>query len=224
MARESCLHCFRIQALCICKAVVPFEIEPLIVLLVHPREFMKTVGTVRIVKLSLRDSILLRGFGKDFDQDPLVQSLIESPDHHAMVLFPGEDSLNLSAAPAEILDQHLPKNKRLVIFVIDGTWSAAKNMIRESRVLSRLPKLSFEVSAKSVYEFRKQPNAYSLSTVEAVSVLIENLKVLGLCTPKPIHGHQQMIETFKKLIATQLEFESHPKHREGKRFRRGRPF
>ena len=222
MSRESCFHCFRIQSLCICDSIKTFEIEPLIVLLVHPREFMKTVGSVRIVKLSLKGSMLLRGFAPDFDRDPVIASLIQNPDHAPMILYPGHDSLNLSSAPPETLIEKIPTGKRPVIFVIDGTWGAAKNMIKNSRVLSQLPKISFEVGAPSIYQFRKQPNSYCLSTVEAVAELIENLKMRGLCAPKPINGHLEMITTFKKLITSQVEFEANPQHRKEKRFRRGK--
>ena len=223
MYRESCHRCFRMKSLCLCDSIQPFTIEPLIALLVHPREFMKTVGTVRVVKLSLLGSLMIRGHGKDFDQYPTIASIIENPNHHPMILFPGSDSLNLTTASPEMIASQLPNDKRLVIFVIDGTWSAAKNMIRNSQLLNALPRLSFDVDCSSIYEFRKQPATYCLSTVEAVSVLIENLKIRNLCTPKPLDGHLNMIEGFRKLIASQSKFEGQPQHRTGKRFRKGRP-
>jgi DTW domain-containing protein YfiP len=222
MSREWCHHCFRMKALCLCGVIQTFEIEPLVVLLVHPREFMKTVGTVRMVKLSIPGSVMLRGHGKDFDSDPAVAALISNPHHHSMILFPGNDSLNLTSASRETVESKLPRGKRLVIFVIDGSWSAAKNMIRNSARLSALPKLSFEVSSHSIYEIRKQPRAHFLSTVEAVSLLIENLKTQNLCTPHPADGHVKMIEGFRKLISSQLEYESRPQHRPAKRYRTAR--
>jgi DTW domain-containing protein YfiP len=219
MYRESCHRCFRIKSICICESIQPFEVEPLIVLLVHPREFMKTVGTVRLVKLSISGSILIRGHGKDFDQDPNIASIVSNPHHHSMILFPGEHSLNLTSAPKDVIQNQIPFDRRLVIFVMDGTWSAAKNMIKDSKVLSQLQKISFDVHEASTYEFRKQPNPFCLSTVEAVSLLITNLKEKQLCMPKPMDGHLKMIDVLKKLVSIQLEFESNPQHREGKRYR-----
>jgi DTW domain-containing protein YfiP len=223
MSRLSCNHCFRIQSLCLCDSIQTFEIEPLIVLLVHPREFMKTIGTVRVVKLSLTGSIMIRGHGKNFDSDPTLASILANPNHHCMILFPEINSINLSTTPSEEIKNQIPPGKRLVIFVIDGTWSAAKNMIRDSAGLRALPKLSFDVNAPSIYEVRKQPNSHCLSTVEAVSVLIENLKAKGICAPKPADGHLKMIEGFRKLISVQVEFESRPEHRHKKKFRKGMP-
>jgi DTW domain-containing protein YfiP len=184
---------------------------------------MKTVGTVRIVKLSIPGSLMIRGHGSDFDQDPSIARLLSHPDHHAMILYPGESSLNLSRAAESDIQSQIPRTKRLVVFVIDGTWSAAKNMIRKSTVLTQLPKLSFDVITPSTYTFRRQPQSFCLSTVEAVSALIENLKQRDLCHPEPSDGHLRMTESFQKIISSQLGYEITPKHREKKRYRRGSP-
>jgi DTW domain-containing protein YfiP len=206
--RDTCLKCFRVTRLCLCSTITRFEIEPLLVLLVHPREFMKTIGTVRIVKLSVANSILWRGFGVNFDTDPEMNALLKDTTLYPMVLFPGEDSLNLTAADETLLREKLPAGKRLAIFVIDGTWTSAKQMIRTSVKLSSLPKLSFNVETQSTYEFRKQPQEFCLSTVEAVSVLVENLKQRGLCNPKPDNAHRQMLQGFAALVKSQVRLES----------------
>ena len=206
MERAFCLKCFRAKRLCLCSVITPFEIEPLIVLLVHPREFKKTVGTVKIVKLSLTNSILIRGAGPDFDVDQKFLSLVSNPNYYSMVLFPGQDSLNISASTADEIHSVLPKDKRLVVFVIDGTWTTAKQMIRRSKILGSLPKLSFEVNTPSIYEFRKQPQEFCLSTVEAVSLLIENLKVKEICEPKPKNAHLLLLKTFRELVASQVKY------------------
>jgi DTW domain-containing protein YfiP len=91
---------------------------------------------------------------------------------------------------------------------MDGTWSTAKQMIRHSQKLSMLPKLSFNVETESTYEFRKQPAKFCLSTVEAVAVLIENLKQKGLCHPKPAGAHQLMLNGFKAMVTSQVQYET----------------
>jgi DTW domain-containing protein YfiP len=206
--RDMCLRCFRVTSLCLCSTITRFEIEPLIVLLVHPREFMKTIGTVRIVKLSLTNSLFWRGTGPDFDKDQQLQAMLKDPALYPMVLFPGNNSLNLSTATSEVLEERIPKDKRLVVFVIDGTWSSAKQIIRQSETLKLLPKISFQVQTPSIYEFRKQPQEFCLSTVEAVSVLIENLKQKGLCSPKPENAHLQMLLSFSALVQSQVRHEA----------------
>ena len=204
--RDACLGCNRIKTLCFCTHIKPFEIEPLIIQLVHPREVKRTVGTFRIVKLSLINSLWIRGLGEEFDQDPKLLSLVNDPKLYPMILFPGDDSLNISSATKEELSRRIPQDRRLAIFVIDGTWTTAKQMIQRSKVLSTLPKLSFQVKTPSIYEFRRQPEKFCLSTVEAVSVLIENLKEKGLCQPKPENAHQQMLQAFQSIIGSQKAY------------------
>ena len=208
MGRNTCYRCFRTQELCLCSFIEPFEIEPLIVLLVHPREFMKTVGTVRIVKQALKNSILLRGNGPQFENDPILDRLIKDPKHFPMVLFPGNSSLNLSAASEPEINERIPSERRLVIFVIDGTWTEAKQIIRLCPKLQQLPKISFEVKVKSNYEFRKQPEDYCLSTVEAVSLLIDQLSERKLCKRPTNNAHHSMLNAFKKMVASQVSFEN----------------
>jgi DTW domain-containing protein YfiP len=206
--RETCHSCFRASRLCICSSITQFEIEPLVVLVVHPREFMKTVGTVRIVKRSLTNSILWRGNGFEFDEDAQMLRLLADPTLYPMVLFPGSESLNLTAANTEEIAEKIPTGKRLAIFVIDGTWTTAKQMIRQSQRLSQLPKISFNVDARSIYEFRKQPKEFCLSTVEAVAVLVENLVQKGLCQAYPENSHHQMLNAFRSLVRSQVQYES----------------
>ena len=202
--RETCWNCYRASTICLCGEIRPFEVEPLIGLLIHPKEFRKTVGTARIVKLSIRNSRYWIGYGADFDQNVSLLSILEDPFYFPMVLYPGPESLNLSSTSAEDLQIKIPSGRRLVILVIDGTWANARKMIRSSRVLSNLPRLSFEVADPSHYEFRKQPQVFCLSTVEAVVTLIQNMSVKGLCTPPIENAHYQMLKVFKTLVETQV--------------------
>ncbi|NDG84286.1 MAG: DTW domain-containing protein [Proteobacteria bacterium] len=207
MTRVSCPNCARIQTLCLCSRITPFEIDPMMILLVHPREYSKTTGTARIVARSIRDCRIFRGYGQDFDQDPRLLVLLQDPTLRVVILYPGPKSVNLTETSEEGLLEALPRDgRRLCILLVDGTWSSAKRMIRTSRVLSELPRVSFSVEAPSRFRFKKQPNAVCLSTVEATSLLIETLARRGLCSVTPPGAHWKMIEAFETLVDTQLGF------------------
>jgi DTW domain-containing protein YfiP len=79
-------------------------------------------------------------------------------------------------------------------------------MLRTSAVLSKLPKISFQVNKPSRFQFKKQPKDFCLSTVEAVHLLIENLQVRGLCTVNPPGAQTRMLDAFDLLVRTQLKF------------------
>ena len=203
--RDTCWQCYRIRALCWCAGIQAFEIEPMIALLVHPKEFQRTVGTARVVKLSIQNCRTWTGYGSDFDANSEITSLVEDPAYFPIVLYPGPTSLNLSDATHQEISEAIPKDRKLVIFVIDGTWANAKRMIRLSKLLSGLPKISFNIQKTSQYQFRKQPKSYCLSTVEAVCELIENLEAKNLCQVRPARAHHQMLQVFENLVQGQLK-------------------
>ena len=203
--RNTCWQCYRVRSLCLCSEIRPFSLKPIIALLVHPKEYQRTVGTARVVKLSIANSRLWTGYGPDFDVNLEINAILSNPHFHPVVLYPGQDSLNVTTATADQLASALPAGKQLIIFVIDGTWANAKRMIRQSKVLSHLPKISFHVHQTSQYEFRKQPHAFCLSTVEAVCELVEQLEIRGLAQVTPPRAHFHMIEAFRYLVKGQLK-------------------
>jgi DTW domain-containing protein len=205
-ARSWCWTCRRVALLCLCTQVKPFDLEPLLVMVVHPKEFRNTVGTARIVTLSVRNSVTLTGQGPELDQSAALASLLEDPRLFPVVLFPGPRSLNLSRASDGELLAFLPPARRLAIIVVDGTWSLAKKLIRTSKKLSALPRMSFDVIAPSDYRFRRQPRPYCLSTVEAVHLLIETLTERKLCARPPAEAHHSMLRTFRWIVEKQLQF------------------
>jgi DTW domain-containing protein YfiP len=200
VARDFCWRCHRVETLCLCSRVRPFRWDPLLVVLIHPKEFKKTIGTARLVKLSIEESLSWIGHGPDFDERQELLALLADPAYFPMVLFPGPKSVNLSQTAPELLKSLVPAGRRLVIFAVDGSWSLAKKMIENSRVLRELPRISFDVNTPSGYQFRRQPREYCLSTVEAIHLLIENLHHGGVCRRPADGAHHAMLEAFRWLV------------------------
>jgi DTW domain-containing protein YfiP len=195
--RAVCYKCWRAGGTCYCAQIKKFSTDFSLVLLVHPQEARNRVGTVRIAHLSVQDSEMIIGKGQDFDSDPRVARYLNDPDYLPAVLFPGPRALRIDQVNR---GAWIPRGKRLALFVIDATWRHASQMVRSSRVLSSLPQLSFEPSKTSEYRFRKQPEAYCLSTVEAVHTVIERL------APRD-RAHDGMIDVFRGMVKFQVECE-----------------
>lgn len=122
--------------------------------------------------LGLEGSHLIQGVG--FEEDPRVQALLTDRSRESWVLYPGPAAIDVSV-PAE-RGASLPSCDRLRVFVIDGTWSCAKGMLRRSPLLAALPRLSFPVISASEYRFRRQPASFCLSTLEASCELLRYLE------------------------------------------------
>ena len=172
------------------------------VFLMHPKEFKEEkAGTGRLTHLCLPNSELHMGLG--FDESEPVQSLLADPANHGVLLYPGRDALNLSEAAAALpgagsgaqgtleaegaatgaalqtLRSQLA-TRRLVVFLLDATWSGARKMLRLSPSLQRLPRIMFTPSAPSRYIIKQQPQEGCLSTLEAVHELLLVLEKNGL--------------------------------------------
>jgi len=137
----------------------------------HPKEAKKEkVGTGRMAHLSLPNSSLI--IDSSFDQNNSFLKLHSDPNYEPYVLYPGQTSHNLSEKKL-----NLKQDKKLLIYIIDGTWPCAKSMMRDSLLLQNIPRVSFNSTKISQFAIKKQPASYCLSTIEAVAYTIDELKL-----------------------------------------------
>jgi len=200
--RAYCTRCLRAGSVCLCAGIRPFRTFFDVVLLQHPKERKNSIGTARFTHLTLEGSRLVAG--AEFDADPAVNAILDDPGNYAVTLFPGEIASNI----AEDRDGFLatvPPRRRLVIFVIDGTWSQARGMLRKSARLAALPRVSFSIDRPSQYKVRRQPREFCLSTVEATARLV---KLLDPAAPA-----DSLLETFARMVDAQLECATHGKEK-----------
>lgn len=216
MAREMCYRCFRPRPACLCADIVPMATRTRFVLLMSPKEFKEEkAATGRLTHLCLPNSELV--MGKSFEGDERVRELLEDPRNHAVLLYPGKDALNLSeqdgasgerpaAGSVQELRQKL-EGRRLVVFVLDATWSGARKMLRMSPCLQRLPRVMFTPSAPSRYVIKQQPQAGCLSTLEAVHELLIVSERHGL---DRYERPEQLLALFKKMQDYQIACAADP--------------
>ena len=146
------------------------------VFLMHPKEFKREkAATGRLTHLCLANSELHVGIG--FDGDEAVQALLRDPQNFSVLLYPGVGARNLSTGeltPAEL------GSRRLVILLLDATWSGARKMLRLSPSLQALPRVMFAATGRSRYVIKQQPQDGCLSTLEATHEVLRALQRSGL--------------------------------------------
>lgn len=204
--RPICPTCHKAARTCYCQHIRPFATGPRFVLLIHPRESRRRVGTGRLTHLCIRNSSLIEGI--DFTRDPAVNALLADPANWPVVLYPGPDALDVGAGGAGRLESVVPPGRRLVVFVIDGSWATAKRMLRESANLRPLPQVRFTPPGRSIYQIRRQPDDACLSSLEAVHHLIGLLNASPRWRSEP--GHDNLIDVFRHMIDQQLGFVAYP--------------
>lgn len=133
----------------------------------HPKEFRKTKnGTGHMTNNSLENCELHVGI--DFSNHKRVNELLNDENYEAYVLYPDTNSIKLNT-------QKLPSEKKALIFIIDSTWPCSKKMLRLSKNLQNLKKVSFEHDKSSQFKIKTQPNQYCLSTIESTLCVLEQL-------------------------------------------------
>jgi DTW domain-containing protein YfiP len=171
--------------------------------LIHPIEAKRRIATGRMSHLCLAGSYLIKG--QNFSQDSQINSLIQDPEYHSVMLYPGRQSVNLSLISEGEKEALCPQDKKLRIFVIDGTWATARRMVRQSENINKLPRISFQPTRPSNFRVRKQPEAHCYSTIEAIHHTIDLLgNSQGFSLQQRPHDH--LLDVFNGMVERQLSF------------------
>lgn len=178
-----CERCGKPTALCVCDRIEPVRVRTEVLILQHPQEPDKLLGTAHLtelavdrahVRVGLSWASLSHALGRDVDAKDwgvLYLGSLKKP------LTPAQE-----AAPLVLLDRHGepmdPRAKRLQgIVVLDGTWSQAKTLWWRNAWMLKLNRVILHPSEPSAYgRLRKEPRRECLSTLEAVG---EALTALG---------------------------------------------
>lgn len=197
--RQVCYRCFRPSKNCMCSHVEAFNTHTRFAILMHPKEARKVkLGTGRLTHLCLKNSEILMGV--DFTEDQRIDRLINDPAYYPVILYPGENSADISEFR---FPEGVPAKKKILVFVFDASWTLAKKMIKLSTNLSALPKIHFRPSGPSRYVIKQQPHEYCLSTIESVYFLIEELERRGFenCAGQ----HRSLLEFLDMICQLQQE-------------------
>ena len=216
MSRPMCYRCFWPRSQCWCDSIETLATNTRFVLLMHPKEFkQEKAGTGRLTHLSLPNSEIQVGVA--FDEHPAVQRLLADPLNQVVLLYPGREAVNLS-------ESHQPfvvrAGRRLVVLVLDATWSCARKMLKLSPSLQRLPRIMFTPAEASRFVIKQQPFAGCLSTIESVHEVILTLNRRGLETginPTP------MLDLFERMQQHQIDCARDPSRGGYRRGEYGKP-
>lgn len=201
--RTLCQTCIQPQFSCYCPSVQTFDSKINFVILIHPIEVRRRIATGRMSHLCLQGSHLIAG--QDYTNNIDVNKLMADPEYHSVILYPGMKSKNLTTLSNQQRKELFPTQKKLRIFVIDGTWATARKMVRLSNNLNQLPRICFSPSTPSNFRVRKQPHAGCYSTIEAIHHTIE---LLGESQGFDISNkeHNKLLNVFDAMVERQLEF------------------
>ncbi|WP_373950228.1 tRNA-uridine aminocarboxypropyltransferase [Vibrio pomeroyi] len=152
-----CRQCSKALKACICQWVTPLESNVELIILQHPSEEHRPMGTARILSLSLKNSVTL--VGEDFSDNTKLNELLADEDYQHVILYPSEHSVSVESATRP--------SKKMRVILLDGTWKKAFKIWQVSSNLHELETVHLPKDLKGNYRIRKAPSENSLSTVEA---------------------------------------------------------
>ncbi len=182
--QQRCYQCLRPLSLCFCEAIPQIDNRTNVLILQHVGERRHPFNTARIVQKSLRRCHLIS------DHNPRLASHHLPIQAGAGLLYPLAGAPSLIELPAGELPGQL--------VIVDGTWHQAKTIVRDVPQLRGLPCYRLSPSSPGQYRIRREPNAHSLSTLEAT--------VAALRTLEPnTAGLDQLLSAFNEMVESQLE-------------------
>jgi len=183
-----CSQCGKARKACICESIIALDSQVELIILQHPTEEQRPMGTARILSLSLENCRLF--VGEDFRNHSELNGLLAQPDVEHFVLYPNDVSRCVTKVSIR------PYKKARVI-LLDGTWKKAFKMWQVNTQLHPLPCLHLPENLKGNYRIRKAPSDNALSTVEA------GYHVLSLWQPE--RDFSPLLSAFQSMIDYQIK-------------------
>lgn len=205
---EMCYRCFRPKSNCLCPSIQEADTGITFVILMHPKEaFHQRTGTGRLTQLALKGSEILIGI--DFTEHAHLNQLLADPSYYPVMLYPASDACT---SDSPLLKAPIEQGKKLLVVVVDATWFLAAKMVRLSKNLQQLPKISFKRGYHSEFIFKKEPSEFCLSTIESCYYLVKELQEAGIAKPCDV---ESMMRVFRKMVGHQIASEAARRRVEG---------
>ena len=193
--RAVCNRCRRPASVCYCAALPRLDTSTKIVILQHPRERDMPIGTARMASLCLPRAEL--HVGVRWGEHGALARALGDATQPPILLYPGPGAKDILREP--------PRGP-VTLVVVDGTWSQAKNVVRDNPILHALPRYAFATPEPSHYRIRREPRAEYVSTIEAL------MHVLGALEGEPAR-FRSLLDPLYAMVDAQLAAQA----REGRR-------
>lgn len=186
--RSTCARCGRPSVVCYCAHLTELSTRTKVLVLQHPRERDKPIGTARMAALCLPRAELV--VGVSFEHDARVRAALSDPARPAVLLYPSEGAHDAV---------HAPPAGPVTLVVLDGTWAHAKKLLHLNPFLQALPRYALQPERESEYRIRREPQRDCLSTVEALCY------TLGALEGDPAR-FEAMLRPFRAMVELQLDY------------------
>ncbi|HKU06515.1 MAG TPA: tRNA-uridine aminocarboxypropyltransferase [Bradyrhizobium sp.] len=225
-----CPHCGKPTPLCICDSVTPIENRISILILQHPQEQDRALGTARLTARHFKDAIVKIGLSWPSLSKALGRPVAD-PSRWA-VLYLGSAKVSDLDTDAEIvaIDRkgEMEEGQRTIlkdiegIVLLDGTWSQAKALWWRNAWMLKCQRVILGPRQPSRYgHLRKEPRRDGLSTIEAAGLMLGALEKRPDIAATLNASFERMLARYRQVQRDMPELAPKPKKRDFRRRRRG---
>jgi len=179
---EICSGCEKPKSLCICDRVETVATKVRVVILQHPQEDSETLGTAKLIALTLPNSEIRIGLSWASLDHALGTKNAKKERWAVLAAAKLAEELpeDVKAQPVVLVDRNgrpQPLTRQLDgVIVLDGTWSQAKTLWWRNAWLLGLPRIVLTPREPSMYgRLRKEPRREYVSTLEAIADVLPAL-------------------------------------------------
>jgi len=184
-AIPECPRCLKPMPLCICDSITPIENRTSLLILQHPQEQDRALGTARLTALHFKHAVLKIGLSWPSLSKALGRP-VSDPSRWA-VLYLGSAKVAELDTDRDIVainrKAEIEDNQRAIlkdvegIVLLDGTWSQAKALWWRNAWMLKCQRVILGPKRPSRYgQLRREPRRDGLSTIEAAAMLISSLE------------------------------------------------
>ncbi len=179
-----CPRCGKPPALCVCEGIAPIDNKISLLILQHPQEQDRELGTARLTALHFKDALLKIGLSWPSltrilgrPADPQRWAILYLGSVRAAAVLPDRDIVVVSKNGVAVDHQAGALREIDGIILLDGTWSQAKALWWRNAWMLKCKRVVLGPKRPSRYgRLRREPRSDGLSTIEAAAMLLARLE------------------------------------------------
>src|SRR3954447_26736235 len=230
-AIPDCPRCLKPLPLCICDSIRPIENRISVLILQHPQEQDRALGTARLTALHFKDSVLKIGLSWPSLSKALGRPVAD-PSRWA-VLYLGSAKVAALETDRDIVainrKGEVEPNQRAIlgdiegIVLLDGTWSQAKALWWRNAWMLKCQRVILGPKQPSRYgRLRKEPREDGLSTIEAAGLLLSALERRPDIAVTLNASFERMLARYREVQRAMPELAPKPRKKDFRRDKRGK--
>jgi DTW domain-containing protein YfiP len=184
-AIPDCPRCQKPEPLCVCDSVAPVDSKILLLILQHPQEQDRALGTARLTALHFKNAVLKIGLSWPSLSKALGRPVAD-PSRWAMLYLGSAKVADLDTDKDIVAINRkgeIEEDQRGIlrdiegVVLLDGTWSQAKALWWRNAWMLKCQRIILGPRHPSRYgKLRREPRRDGLATIEAAAMLLSALE------------------------------------------------